>query len=66
MKLFGISRVHGGFNDIDIVDDNTIAIFDNNVTLGWGESLNNNNLYFYNFETGPAKKNMKNYSLIII
>ena len=43
-------------HDIDIVDDNTIAIFDNNVTLGWGESLNNNNLYFYNFETGTSEK----------
>jgi len=43
-------------HDIDIVDQNTIAIFDNNVTLGWDESPNNNNLYFYNFVNGISEK----------
>ena len=33
-------------HDIDIIDEGTIAIFDNNATLGWDESPNNNNLLF--------------------
>ncbi len=43
-------------HDIDIVDQDTIAVFDNDVTLSWNESKNNNNLYFYNFDTGVSEK----------
>ena len=42
-------------HDIDIVDDNTIAIFDNNVTLGGVSSI----IIIYIFiilKPGPAKK----------
>ena len=52
-------------HDIDIVDDNTIAIFDNNVTF-WGEFSIIIIYIFIILKPGPAKKNMKNYSLIII
>ena len=45
------------FQHIDIVDDNTIAIFDNNVTLGWGEGLSIIIIYiFIILKPGPAKK----------
>ena len=43
-------------HDVDIINKNTIAIFDNNPSLGWDESPFNNNLYFYNFETGSSEK----------
>ena len=53
-------------HDVDIINKNTIAIFDNNPSLGWDESPFNNNLYFYNFETGSSEKNMKNYLSVVI
>ena len=43
-------------HDIDVIDEDKIAIFDNNVTLGWDQSQTNNNIYIYDFKSDKAYK----------
>ena len=43
-------------HDIDVIDEDKIAIFDNNVTLGWDQSQSNNNIYIYDFKNDKAYK----------
>ena len=43
-------------HDVDVIDEDKIAIFDNNVTLGWDQSQTNNNIYIYDFKSDKAYK----------
>lgn len=43
-------------HDVDVIDKHKIAIFDNNVSLGWDQSQKNNNIYIYDFKSDKAYK----------
>ena len=39
-----------------MIDEDKIAIFDNNVTLGWDESKTHNNIYIYDVKSDKTYK----------
>ena len=43
-------------HDVDVIDKDKIAIFDNNVTLGWDQSQTHNNIYIYDFKNDKFYK----------
>ena len=47
-------------HDVDVIDEDKIAIFDNNVTLGWDQSKTHNNIYIYDFKNDKTYKKYVN------
>ena len=53
-------------HDVDIINKNTIAIFDNNPSLGWDGLLLTIIYTFITLKLDLVKKNMKNYLSVVI